>query len=137
MADLYTWPTPNGHKVAIMLEETGLVDRVHPIDIASGVQITPEYETLNPNGKNPTIVTVEPIGVLEYIIPANWIGGPRGAAIFDSADAIGDPDHKNTSMIRTIRLSRNGELPMMAPVLRIAQRRSRRKRQQCDNGNAR
>ena len=36
MIDLYTWPTPNGHKVHIMLEETGLEYRVHPIDIGAG-----------------------------------------------------------------------------------------------------
>jgi GSH-dependent disulfide-bond oxidoreductase len=56
MIDLYTWPTPNGHKAAIMLEETGLAYRVHPIDIANGEQFTPDYEAINPNGKIPTIV---------------------------------------------------------------------------------
>jgi GST-like protein len=56
MIDLYTWPTPNGHKAAIMLEETGLDYRVHPIDIANDEQFTPDYEAINPNGKIPTIV---------------------------------------------------------------------------------
>jgi GST-like protein len=56
MIELYTWPTPNGHKASIMLEETGLDYRVHPVDIANGEQFAADYETINPNGKIPTIV---------------------------------------------------------------------------------
>lgn len=56
MIDLYTWPTPNGHKAAIMLEETGLDYRVHPVDIANGEQFAPDYLAINPNGKIPAIV---------------------------------------------------------------------------------
>jgi GST-like protein len=56
MIDLYTWPTPNGHKAAIMLEECALEYRVHPVDIANGEQLDPEYVAINPNGKIPTIV---------------------------------------------------------------------------------
>lgn len=56
MIDLYTWPTPNGHKAAIMLEESGLDYRVHTVDITDGKQFAPDYEALNPNGKIPTIV---------------------------------------------------------------------------------
>jgi GSH-dependent disulfide-bond oxidoreductase len=54
--DLYTWATPNGHKAAIMLEETGLEYRVHPVDIANDEQFTADYERINPNGKIPAIV---------------------------------------------------------------------------------
>jgi len=54
--DLYTWATPNGHKAAIMLEETGLDYRVHPVDIANDEQFTADYERINPNGKIPAIV---------------------------------------------------------------------------------
>jgi GST-like protein len=56
MIDLYTWPTPNGHKAAIMIEETGLDYGVHPVDIANGEQFAPEYEAINPNGKIPAII---------------------------------------------------------------------------------
>jgi GST-like protein len=56
MIDLYTWPTPNGHKAAIMLEETGADYRVHPVDIANGEQFAPAYAAINPNGKIPAIV---------------------------------------------------------------------------------
>ncbi len=56
MIDLYTWPTPNGHKVHIMLEETGLSYRVHPIDIGKGDQFQPEFLKISPNNKMPAMV---------------------------------------------------------------------------------
>lgn len=56
MIDLYTWATPNGHKASIMLEETGLEYRVHPVDIANDEQFAPDYEAINPNGKIPAII---------------------------------------------------------------------------------
>ncbi len=70
MIKLYTWPTPNGHKVQIMLEEVGLPYSVHPIDITQGAQFAPTYLALNPNNKVPTIVDEEgpdgkPITVFE------------------------------------------------------------------------
>ena len=56
MIDLYTWPTPNGHKIHIMLEETGLEYRVHPIDIGAGEQFKPEFLAISPNNKIPAMV---------------------------------------------------------------------------------
>ena len=56
MIDLYTWPTPNGHKVHIMLEETGLEYTVHPIDIGAGDQFKPEFLKISPNNKMPAMV---------------------------------------------------------------------------------
>ncbi len=53
---LYSLPTPNGVKVSIMLEETGLPYEVHRIDFAKGDQRTPEFVSLNPNGKIPAIL---------------------------------------------------------------------------------
>jgi GSH-dependent disulfide-bond oxidoreductase len=62
--DLYTWTTPNGRKVSIMLEEVGLPYRVHPIDIGRGDQFTPEFLAINPNNRIPAIVDEEgPEGV--------------------------------------------------------------------------
>ena len=55
MIDLYTWTTPNGRKVSIMLEELGLPYRVHKIDISKGEQFTPAFLALNPNGKSPAL----------------------------------------------------------------------------------
>jgi GST-like protein len=54
--ELYTWPTPNGHKVHIMLEETGLPYRVHPIDIGAGDQFKPEFLKISPNNKMPAMI---------------------------------------------------------------------------------
>ncbi len=56
MIDLYFWPTPNGQKASIMLEETGLEYRVLPVDILRGEQFRPQFLKLNPNNKIPVIV---------------------------------------------------------------------------------
>jgi len=56
MIEVHTWPTPNGHKVHIMLEETGLPYEVHPVDIGSGAQFDPAFLAISPNNKIPAIV---------------------------------------------------------------------------------
>jgi GST-like protein len=56
MIDLYTWTTPNGRKVSIMLEEVGLEYNVHPIHIGQGDQHKPEFLEISPNNKIPAIV---------------------------------------------------------------------------------
>ena len=56
MIELYTWPTPNGHKIHIMLEETGLPYRVHPINIGAGDQFKPEFLKISPNNKMPAMI---------------------------------------------------------------------------------
>jgi GST-like protein len=56
MIELYTWPTPNGHKVHIMLEECGLPYAVHAVDIGAGDQFAPEFLKISPNNKMPAIV---------------------------------------------------------------------------------
>jgi GST-like protein len=70
MIELYTWGTPNGRKVSIMLEECGLRYAVHKIDISAGDQFKPEHQALNPNGKIPSIVDREgpggePVAMME------------------------------------------------------------------------
>ena len=59
MIEFYTWTTPNGRKVSIMLEEVGLPYRVHPIDISKGDQFKPEFVAINPNSKIPAIVDTD------------------------------------------------------------------------------
>jgi GST-like protein len=59
LIDVYTWPTPNGHKIHIMLEETGLAYRVHAVDIQAGDQFKPEFLKISPNNKIPAIVDVD------------------------------------------------------------------------------
>ena len=56
MLDLYTWTTPNGRKVSIMLEETGLPYRAHAINIGENDQFTPEFVAISPNSKIPALV---------------------------------------------------------------------------------
>ncbi|HAZ46066.1 MAG TPA: glutathione S-transferase [Cyanobacteria bacterium UBA11369] len=56
MIDLYTFTTPNGRKVSIMLEEVELPYNVHKIDITKGDQFTPEFVAINPNSKIPAII---------------------------------------------------------------------------------
>jgi GST-like protein len=59
MIDLYTWGTPNGRKVSIMLEEAGLPYAVHPVNISKGEQHTAEFLAVNPNGKIPAITDAD------------------------------------------------------------------------------
>jgi len=56
MIDLYTWTTPNGRKVSILLEELGVPYAVHPVDFPKGEQMTPEFLAIGPNNKIPVIV---------------------------------------------------------------------------------
>jgi GST-like protein len=56
MIDLYTWGTPNGRKVSILLEELGLPYAVHAVDISKRQQFEPAFLAVNPNGKIPAIV---------------------------------------------------------------------------------
>lgn len=56
MITLYTWPTPNGQKVQILLEELGLEYKVQPVNIITGEQFKKTYLALNPNNKVPTII---------------------------------------------------------------------------------
>jgi GST-like protein len=56
MIDFYYWPTPNGHKISIMFEESGLEYRTIPIDIGSGDQFAPEFLRISPNNRMPAIV---------------------------------------------------------------------------------
>lgn len=70
MIDLYTWTTPNGRKVSIMLEELELPYRVHPINIGRNEQFAPEYVAINPNSKIPALVDSDgpdgaPIALME------------------------------------------------------------------------
>ena len=56
MLHLYTWKTPNGYKVPLLLEELGLTYLIYPIDISKGAQKTPEFLAMNPNHKIPVLI---------------------------------------------------------------------------------
>ena len=53
MLEIWTWPTPNGHKVHIALEELGLEYKVIPVDIGAGDQFKPEFLKITPNQRIP------------------------------------------------------------------------------------
>ena len=59
MIDLYYWPTPNGHKVTIFLEEAGLEYRIVPVNIRKGEQFAPEFLKISPNNRMPAIVDTD------------------------------------------------------------------------------
>ena len=60
MIDVYYWPTPNGHKVTIFLEEAGLEYKLVPVNIGKGEQFTPEFLAISPNNRMPAIVDRKP-----------------------------------------------------------------------------
>jgi GSH-dependent disulfide-bond oxidoreductase len=68
MIDLYTWPTPNGHKIHIMLEECKLAYAVHAVDISAGDQFKPDFLKISPNNKIPAILDHDGIGGKPYSV---------------------------------------------------------------------
>jgi len=62
MLDVYYWPTPNGWKITIMLEETGLPYTIKPVNIGRGEQFAPEFLAISPNNRMPAIVDHDPPG---------------------------------------------------------------------------
>ena len=83
MIDVYTWPTPNGHKIHIMLEETGLAYKVRPVNIRTGEQFEPEFLRISPNNKIPAIVDRDgpggkPLAVFESGAILVYLAGKTG-----------------------------------------------------------
>jgi len=62
MIDLYYWPTPNGHKITMLLEETDMPYRLIPVNIGKGEQFKPEFLAISPNNRIPAIVDHNPLG---------------------------------------------------------------------------
>ena len=81
--ELYYWPTPNGWKISIMLEECGLPYKVHPIHIGKGEQFAPDFLKIAPNNRIPAIVDPdgpggEPISVFESGAILQYLGRKTG-----------------------------------------------------------
>lgn len=68
MIEHYYWPTPNGHKSAIMLEETGLDYEIHPVNILEGDQFDPAFREISPNHRIPAIVDTDGPGGERYSV---------------------------------------------------------------------
>ncbi len=62
MIELFYWPTPNGHKITLFVEEAGLPYRITRVDIGKGEQFAPEFLAISPNNKMPAIVDHTPAG---------------------------------------------------------------------------
>ena len=89
MIEVYSWATPNGHKVHIMLEECGLPYRVIPVDIGAGDQFKPEFLAISPNNKIPAIVDPDgpdgkPYSVFESGAILLYLAGKTGKLLPDS-----------------------------------------------------
>jgi GST-like protein len=83
MIEVYSWPTPNGHKVHVMLEECGLPYRTIPVDIGAGDQFRPEFLAISPNNKIPAIVDPDgpdgrPISLFESGAILLYLAGKTG-----------------------------------------------------------
>ncbi len=83
MIDLHFWPTPNGWKITIMLEETGLPYRLTPVNIGAGDQLNPDFLAVSPNGRMPAIVDSEgpesaPIAIFETGAILQYLGDKTG-----------------------------------------------------------
>ncbi|HUA33644.1 MAG TPA: glutathione S-transferase N-terminal domain-containing protein [Candidatus Binataceae bacterium] len=83
MIDLYYWPTPNGHKITIYLEETGLQYRIVPVNIRKGEQFEPDFLAISPNNRMPAIVDTDgpggkPISIFESGAILLYLGEKTG-----------------------------------------------------------
>jgi GSH-dependent disulfide-bond oxidoreductase len=81
--ELFYWPTPNGHKITIMLEETGLPYRVVPVNIGKGDQFKPDFLAISPNNRMPAIIDPDgpggqPISVFESGAILQYLGRKTG-----------------------------------------------------------
>ena len=86
MIDVFSWPTPNGHKVHIMLEECGLPYRAIPVNIGAGDQFKPEFLAISPNNKIPAITDPDgpdgqPIALFESGAILVYLAGKTGRFI--------------------------------------------------------
>jgi len=91
MIDLYTWTTPNGRKVSVMLEECGLPYRVHKVDIGKNEQFKPEFLAINPNNRIPAIVDSQgpdgkPLNLFESGAILVYLSGKAGGRFLPAND---------------------------------------------------
>ena len=90
MIDLYYWPTPNGHKITMFLEEAGLAYRIVPVDISSGDQFKPQFLAFSPNNRMPAIIDSAPANGCP---PTN-----RGSAGTGATPRFNDPTSVTTQV---------------------------------------
>ncbi|MBR7792049.1 glutathione S-transferase N-terminal domain-containing protein [Undibacterium sp. FT147W] len=111
MIDVYSWPTPNGHKIHIMLEECGLAYRAIPIDISAGDQFKPEFLAISPNNKIPAIVDADgpdgqPISLFESGAILLYLAGKTGKF-------LGNTDREKYDTLQWLMFQMGGFGPML------------------------
>lgn len=111
MIDVYSWPTPNGHKIHIMLEECGLAYRAIPVDIGAGDQFKPEFLSISPNNKIPAIVDADgpdgkPIALFESGAILIYLAGKTG--LF-----LGETDREKYQTLQWLMFQMGGFGPML------------------------
>ncbi|HEY4318100.1 MAG TPA: glutathione binding-like protein [Herbaspirillum sp.] len=111
MIDVYSWPTPNGHKVHIMLEECGFPYAAHPINIGGGDQFTPEFLAISPNNKIPAIIDSDgpdgaPISMFESGAILVYLAGKAGKL-------IGKTDREKFDTLQWLMFQMGGLGPML------------------------
>ena len=111
MIDVYSWATPNGHKIHIMLEECGLSYRAHPIDIGKGEQFTPEFLAISPNNKIPAMTDSDgpdgkPISLFESGAMMIYLAGKTGKF-------LGKTDRERYSTLQWLMFQMGGLGPML------------------------
>jgi GST-like protein len=111
MIDLYSWATPNGHKIHIMLEECGLSYRAHPVDIGKGEQFTPEFLAISPNNKIPAMTDSDgpdgkPISMFESGAMLVYLAGKTGKF-------LGKTDRERYETLQWLMFQMGGVGPMI------------------------
>lgn len=114
MIEFYTWSTPNGRKVSIMLEELGLAYNAHSINIGKNEQFAPDYLAINPNGKIPSIVDCEgpegrPIALMESGAILIYLAEKTGRLLSASA-------HDRYAALQWLMFQMGGVGPMFGQV---------------------
>jgi GST-like protein len=111
MIDVYSWATPNGHKVHIMLEECGFEYAAHPVNIGNGDQFTPEFLAISPNNKIPAIVDSDgpdgaPFSLFESGAILVYLAGKAGKF-------LGDTDREKYNVLQWLMFQMGGLGPML------------------------
>ena len=112
MIDLHYWPTPNGHKITMFLEETGLDYKIFPVDIGTGEQFKPDFLAIAPNNRMPAIVDHAPKGG----------GAPIPAGLFRSENGQGihfQPGAVDPASIAAIAVTLEPEAGSTTPTMPI------------------
>ncbi len=111
MIDVYSWATPNGHKIHIMLEECRLSYRAHPVDIGRGDQFKPEFLAISPNNRIPAMTDSDgpdgkPLSLFESGAMLIYLAGKTGKF-------LGKTDRERFATLQWLMFQMGGVGPML------------------------